>query len=145
MVSQRGVNISPVPAFDLDEEYNVQQAVSKLIANDLVQSAHDCSEGGLFVSLLESAMVKNLGFNIRKSNKSIRNDAFLFGEAQSRIVISVTALNQSKVEDILKSEGIAYENLGIVTSGIITVDTHKFGSITDFATLHQTALEKHLA
>lgn len=145
LVSQRGANISPVPAFDLDEEYNVQQAVSKLIANDLVQSAHDCSEGGLFVSLLESAMVKNLGFNIRKSNKSIRNDAFLFGEAQSRIVISVTALNQSKVEDILKSEGIAYENLGIVTSGIITVDTHKFGSITDFATLHQTALEKHLA
>lgn len=145
IVSQRGVNLSPAPAFDLDEEYNVQQAVSKLIANDLIQSAHDCSEGGLFVSLLESAMVRNLGFRIQKTAATLRNDAFLFGEAQSRIVVSVSATQKANVEAMLNDLGVAFEQLGTVTNGSIEIDGQSFGNVTDFATPYQTSLENYLA
>jgi phosphoribosylformylglycinamidine synthase len=82
------VKNSPAPHFDLDEEYEVHQAVKKVIASGFVESAHDCSDGGLFVTLVESGMKNGLGFDI-STDKNIRKDAFLFGEAQSRVVVTV--------------------------------------------------------
>ena len=76
------VKNSPAPYFNLDTEYNVQQAVKSIIKYKLINSAHDISDGGLFMTLLESAMVNDLGFEIN-SEVSIRKDAFLFGEAQA--------------------------------------------------------------
>lgn len=144
LVSQHGVNLSPAPAFNLDEEFNVQQAVSKLIQSNLIQSAHDCSEGGLFINLLESAMVNNLGFSITKPNNTLRNDAFLFGEAQSRIVVSVSANNQTQVSNLLNQMGVGYEALGTVTDGDIIVNQHDLGKVANFAKPYQTALEEQL-
>src|SRR3546814_8956356 len=56
---------SPAPFFDLDKEFEVQQAIKNLILENLIDSAHDVSDGGLYISLLESAMPRNLGFDIR--------------------------------------------------------------------------------
>lgn len=145
LVSQHKVQLSPAPAFNLDEEYTVQQATSKLIAADLVQSAHDCSEGGLFINLLESAMVRNLGVDIKKSNTDLRNDAFLFGEAQSRIVVSVQAGNATQVETMLNSLNVSFEKLGTVTENNMVIDGVNFGQTTDFAQVYNTSLENALA
>ena len=123
----------------------MQQATSKLIAADLVQSAHDCSEGGLFINLLESAMVRNLGVDIKKSNTDLRNDAFLFGEAQSRIVISVKPNNAAQVETMLNSLNVSFEKLGTVTESNMVIDGANFGQTTDFAQVYNTSLEKALA
>lgn len=144
LVSQRGVELSPAPAFNLDEEHQIQQAVSKLIHQDLVQSAHDCSEGGLFICLLESAMHRNLGFAIHKTNTTLRNDAFLFGEAQSRIVVSVAPTNIQAFETFLAQNNIPFEKLGTVTSGAIAIDEHSFGNTNDYKSIYETALEKEL-
>jgi phosphoribosylformylglycinamidine synthase II len=143
LVSQLGVNLSPAPAFDLDEEFAVQQAVSQLISTDLIQSAHDVSEGGLFISLLESAMVNNLGFNIQKVNSDIRNDAFLFGESQSRIVISASADNAPKIEALLHDLKVNFEKLGTVAKSI-TIDGVDLGNVAEFKTTYNTALENKL-
>ncbi|TAE83404.1 MAG: phosphoribosylformylglycinamidine synthase subunit PurL, partial [Bacteroidetes bacterium] len=145
LVSQHQVQLSPAPAFDLEEEYQVQQATSKLIAADLVQSAHDCSEGGLFINLLESAMVRSLGIDIKKSNADLRNDAFLFGEAQSRIVVSVKPGNAAQVEALLNSLNVSFEKLGAVTESNMVIDGVNFGQTTDFANVYNTSLEKALA
>ena len=59
-----------------------------LIRAKLIVSAHDVADGGLYVALAESAMAGNLGFAI-ETDSEIRKDAFLFGEAQGRIVGSV--------------------------------------------------------
>ncbi len=82
------VQKSPAPYFDLEEEHTLQKVTSSLISNRLVNSVHDISEGGLFVCLMECAMVGNLGFSV-SSDQNVRKDAFLFGESQSRIIISV--------------------------------------------------------
>lgn len=144
LVSQHDVQLSPAPAFDLNEEFSVQQAVSKLIAENLIESAHDVSEGGLFVSLLESAMVNNLGFDIHKTSAELRNDAFLFGEAQSRIVVSVTANHIAEFENKLKTNQIPAERLGVVTNGEITIDGTAFGSTESFKQPYLTSLENLL-
>ncbi len=144
LVSHHNVQLSPAPAFNLDEEYNVQQAISKLISTNLVQSAHDTSEGGLFIALLESAMVNNLGFSISKVNTTLRNDAFLFGEAQSRVVVSVKPGEVEKAEALLRDLGVKFEKLGNVTSGELKVDAVSFGNVEEFKTTYNTSLENKL-
>jgi phosphoribosylformylglycinamidine synthase len=88
LYSYLGVKASPAPHFDLEEEFAVQGAIKELIKKRLIESAHDVSDGGLFAALAESAMPRGLGFNINP-DKNIRLDAFLFGESQSRVVVSV--------------------------------------------------------
>lgn len=120
-----GVPYSPAPHFDLDEEYALQQMLTSLIRGGLLQSAHDVSDGGLFIALLESAMPRNLGFRIQTA-KDLRRDAFLFGEAQSRVVVTVREGRCAAFERMLA--GVGYERLGEVTGGDIVVDgDHWFG------------------
>jgi phosphoribosylformylglycinamidine synthase len=123
-----GVEFSPAPYFDIDEEYHLQQVVADLIKNKLISSAHDVSEGGLFATLCESAFWNNLGFEIN-SNAEVRKDAFLFGESQSRVVVSVKRDNLATLEEALASHGQAYEVIGEVTDGDIIVDAANWGSI----------------
>jgi phosphoribosylformylglycinamidine synthase len=59
-----GVEYSPAPYFDLEEEFAMQQALASIISQKLVSSAHDISEGGLYVSLCESGFWNELGFSI---------------------------------------------------------------------------------
>jgi phosphoribosylformylglycinamidine synthase len=135
---------SPAPWFDLDQEYNMQQAVLKLIGGGLIQSAHDVSEGGLMTCLLESAFVGNLGFEINQTANS-RLDAFLFGEAQGRVVVSVNPAQLANVESLLNSLNLAFEKLGTVTANGINVNGADFGNTVDFANIHQNSLADYLA
>lgn len=134
----------PAPAFDLDEEFKVQRLVQTLIKDSLVESVHDCADGGLFTSLLESSYGNKLGFAV-SNKKGIRMDAFLFGEAQSRIIISCKA---DKLEAILasaKALNCEVEELGTVNTGNILVDNTSYGTVDSYKGLHDTGLEAHLA
>ncbi len=86
--SYHGERRSPAPYFDLEEEFELQQVVKNLIHDRLIASAHDVSDGGLFQCLLEKGLKYGLGFTIQ-TDSEIRTDAFLFGESQSRVVVSV--------------------------------------------------------
>jgi phosphoribosylformylglycinamidine synthase subunit PurL len=144
LVSQHNVQHSPAPHFELDEEFNVQQAVKALIAKNLIQSAHDCSEGGLFIALLESAMHRNLGFAIVDPQNGLRNDAYLFGEAQSRVVVSVKAAQIEVFEQAMSASSAVYEKLGEVTERNIKVGEVDFGQIADFKKTYEQSLETYL-
>jgi phosphoribosylformylglycinamidine synthase II len=136
-----GIELSPAPHFDLDTEYNLQQTLSKLIRDGLVQSAHDVSEGGLFVTLCESGFTGKLGFNIAATTM-VRKDAWLFGEAQSRVVVSV---KPSGIELFQKAmSGLAVEKLGTVTTGEIRIDGEAWKSIAHYKNLYDTAIENTL-
>ena len=139
----RKIENSPVPHFELDEEYAMQQVVTELIANHLVASAHDVSEGGLWITLLESAFEKQLGFDIT-SDADVRLDAFLFGEAQSRVVVSVGEEQEDAFIDKLNTAKIPFSVLGHVTKGDVRVDDLSFGYITDLQNIYESAIEKQL-
>ncbi len=102
-----------LPKLDLDLEKKVQEAVLALISQKLIQSAHDCSEGGLVMALLESAFPKNLGVKIQYA-KNIQKDVLFFGESPSRVVISCAPKNLSALKKILNVQRIPFEVIGEV-------------------------------
>jgi phosphoribosylformylglycinamidine synthase subunit PurL len=137
------VKNSPAPYFNLDTEYNVQQAVRSVIKYKLINSAHDISDGGLFMTLLESAMVNNLGFEI-SSEVSIRKDAFLFGEAQSRVVVSASDDNALKLETELKKQNIPFSKLGTVKGKSVVIDSVNYGTVSDYKHSFDTSIEGYM-
>ncbi len=139
LVSYHGVKKSPTPYFNLDEEYKTQQLLLELIGKSLIQSANDVSDGGLFISLLESAMPRNLGFDIT-TDAEIRPDAFLFGEAQGRIVVTVSQSKETHFIDHMIESGIPFTALGHVTKSEIRVDDVSYGFIADMKREFDNAL-----
>ena len=137
-----GVEFSPAPSFDLEEEYKLQQLTSSLIKQKLIESAHDVSEGGLFITLLESAMTNHLGVEV-KSDNAIRKDAYWFGESQSRIVVSVKP--ELKKDFIAAVGSFSMEELGTVTRGRITIDGNDWGNVSKWKEKYDHAIENLLA
>jgi len=143
LYSYHKVKNTPAPFFDLETEHLIQASISKLIKLKLINSAHDVSDGGLFINLLESSMVNNLGFEIN-SDVSIRKDAFLFGESQSRVVVSISEHQLHSFEAELKKQGAKYSKLGQVKGKNILIDGENFGTIIEFKEGFDTSLEKYL-
>jgi phosphoribosylformylglycinamidine synthase len=136
------VDFSPAPYFDLDEEYKLQRKLAELISKKMVRSAHDVSEGGLFVTLCESAFNCELGFSVI-TNGSIRKDAWLFGEGQSRVIVSVSLAKTGQFEDMLQD--ISFEKIGVVTTGEIVIDGDFWGTIDWWQEKYDTAIENYLS
>ncbi len=139
LVSWHGIRQSPAPYFDLDEEYRLQQVIKQLIKRHLIRSAHDVSDGGLFITLVESAMVNELGFDI-STDDEIRIDAFLFGESQSRVVVTVTQSKMNAFVDFMRKQDFPFLLLGHVTKGEMRVDDHSLGFIYDAKKVYMNTL-----
>ena len=133
------IQYSNCPHFDLEEEFFVQQAVKKAIAGKMVKSVHDVSDGGLFAALVEGVLPRELGFDVR-SNQGIRKDAWLFGESQSRIVVSVGAEQTAAFERFLTAEKVPFEALGAVTGGNLTIDGEDWGNVSGWKRTYETVL-----
>jgi phosphoribosylformylglycinamidine synthase len=144
LVKYHKVNESPCPWFDLDMEYKVQQTIMHLVKNQMISSAHDVSEGGLFITLLESAMPKNLGFDIT-TDAEIRTDAFLFGESQSRVVISVSPEDETAFLDYMMESDVPFMALGHVTKAELRVDDISFGFIKDMKKKYESVIPGYMA
>jgi phosphoribosylformylglycinamidine synthase subunit PurL len=139
LYSYLGVKASPSPYFNLDEEYALQNTVKGLITNRLIQSAHDCADGGLYVALAESAIPNGLGFDII-TDKNFRKDAFLFGEAQSRVVVSISPAKKEAFEKYLTEQKTAFTALGTVTQNTLVVDGELFSLTSEAENLYEGAL-----
>ncbi|HEY2727699.1 MAG TPA: phosphoribosylformylglycinamidine synthase subunit PurL, partial [Parafilimonas sp.] len=143
----KGVELSPAPAFELDEEYVVQKFISTLIKEKIILSAHDISEGGLIVALMESGFNRNLGFDVAADieKDEIRLDAFWLGEAQSRVIVSCSKEKLEEIKHKSASSGIDISVLGSVTKSIIKINNETWGTIEDWKNLYDMAIEKILA
>jgi len=137
-------NFSPAPFFDLEKEFDLQQVTYKLITNKLIQSCHDTSEGGLFIALFESAMHRNLGFEV-VSDKDIRTDAYWFGEAQSRIVVSVKSSEKQNFESFMNQSSSNFALIGTVKGTGMMLDSNSIGSVTEYKNLYDNAIGKVIA
>ena len=102
------------PGIDLDLELAVQKACRKLVSSAVVNSAHDCSDGGLAAALAECALSGGIGAEITAPITQ-RWDAALFGEGQSRIVVSLSADRLADLDEICTAEGVPYLVLGRVS------------------------------
>ena len=138
----QNVEYSPAPYFEIEDEYSLQQMVADLINNKLIQSAHDVSEGGLFITLCESGFNRELGFTL-ETKDDVRQDAYLYGEGQSRVVVTVRADLIGKFENALGD--FPHERIGLVTSGEMLVNGDFWGTIDWWKEEYDSAIENHLS
>ncbi len=135
-----GEEYSPAPYFDLEEEFNMQQAVHSLIKNKLILSAHDISEGGLFVALVESGFNRELGFEVIEKSIGIRKDAYWFGESQGRVVVTIDHNNKHAFTDLLQNMNVPFSEIGKVTANELVVDNENWGRIAEWKEKYDNAI-----
>ncbi|MCE2845272.1 MAG: phosphoribosylformylglycinamidine synthase subunit PurL [Sediminibacterium sp.] len=140
----KGVAHSSAPHFELEEEFALQQLVAQLIKDHSIESAHDISEGGLIVTLLEAAYFNNKGFEVSSNNSSLRKDAYWMGEAQSRVVVTCKAATIATIEAAAAKAGVEITVMGKVTNGAVNVDGEDWGNISVWKNKYDTAIENKL-
>jgi phosphoribosylformylglycinamidine synthase len=134
-----GIKESPAPYFDLEKEFNMQKAVQGLIENKLINAAHDVSDGGLYVTLVEMSIPQDLGFDI-VTDAEVREDSFLFGEGQGRVVVTLTEEMEVQFIEFMLGLNVNITLLGHVTKGKMQVDEEHFGFISEAKAIFQNAL-----
>jgi phosphoribosylformylglycinamidine synthase len=143
LASYHKIQASPAPHFDLEKEYALHQAVKGLIQKSLINAAHDCSDGGLFVTLAEMSFPRGLGFDI-VTDSEIREDAFLFGESQGRVVVALTEDQEEAFIEYMLTTGVNFTLLGHVTKGKFVVDEDHFGFCHEAKDIYDNALAMKL-
>ena len=118
--------VGEAPRLDLELEIAIQRAVLALARSRLIKSAHDLSEGGLAIALAESCILdpkKPMGARITIP-ATIRPDFLLFGEDQSRILISASTTNAEPVQTLLRETNIPFQAIGEVQPNRLTINNH---------------------
>lgn len=144
LYSYLNIKASPAPHFDFETEWRVQESIKTLNRHGWLQSAHDVSDGGLFITLAESAMAGNLGFDIA-IDRSVgpgphRTDSFLFGESQSRVVISITPEQHQHVVGHLEDSIVPFRHLGTVTKSGFVIEKTTIMTVGEAKNLYDNAL-----
>lgn len=110
-----------VPALDLERERMVQAVCLDGIGRGIIRSAHDVSEGGLAVTLAESCIAGEIGAHVSLP-EGMRTDALLFGEAPSRIVVSVAPDDLCALLKLACKAGVPAMLLGCVGDADLTME-----------------------
>jgi len=136
------------PELDLEKEATLQRALVALIQGGLVESAHDCADGGLAVALAEAALPKAVGLNVNLASHALPAEFALFGEDASRVVLSCDPGKLARIKEVAAEYGLFADVLG-ETGGErveIAMDGKSAVSATvaELNEVYESALEKAL-
>ena len=109
-------SISGIPSLDLNKEKELHQLNINLIEQNLINSANDCSDGGLLVSLIEQCLLGDKGFRFTYEIDKSCLIPSLFGEVNSRIIVSIDKSNENSLITELKSSNVPYLKIGEVNN-----------------------------
>ncbi len=144
LYSYCGIKKSPAPEFNIDDEAHLQKAVMKMAKERILHSAHDVSDGGLYITLVESGMAGNLGFEV-ETEQEFRKDAYLFGESPSRIVVSIHPGKVAKMKEICDKNKVRIHKLGEVINEQCMIDGETYLSINEVRNIYDNAIEEIMA
>ncbi len=116
------INDGPPPEVNLTNEKNNGLSVLNLIKNNLIESCHDVSSGGILVALAEMSMASMLGLKINKPKKFTDLNEYFFSEDQGRYLLEIEKDNLDKVESMLKKNNIFYEVIAEVQNDLFEID-----------------------
>jgi phosphoribosylformylglycinamidine (FGAM) synthase-like enzyme len=137
-----GIDRSPAPLIDVGFESRLHDTVRGLIKDHLIISAHNISEGGLFFSLLESAMVEGYGFDMT-SPAEVRLDSFLFSESQGRVIVTVSPARETEFIDFMLQQDFPFSALGHITKEELRIDDISYGSVNQHKEIINLNLKSH--
>ncbi|MGI8787470.1 MAG: phosphoribosylformylglycinamidine synthase subunit PurL [Pyrinomonadaceae bacterium] len=146
------IEAGEVPQIDLDLESKVQQTCLKLADEFLINSAHDCSDGGLAVTISENCFSslnrQAVGAEIDLKDENLSIEALLFSESPSRIVVSLATENLERIKAITEETNCPFQVIGKVTGKILTIKTNEAetvsASVSELETVWKNSLEKLL-
>jgi phosphoribosylformylglycinamidine synthase len=136
------------PELELEREAALQKAVVEMIQEGLVESAHDCSDGGIAVTLAESAFPGGIGAKVNLSSRELPPEFVLFGEDASRVVLSCDPGNLPRIQQMAVKYDLSAEHIGetvpekleIEIDGRVVVSA----AINDLRDVYEEALERAL-
>ena len=136
------------PELDLEQEAALQKAMIELIQEGLIESAHDCSDGGIAIALVEKAFPKGVGARVRLASTGLFDEYALFGEDASRILVSCDPSRVTRIKQVCGKHGIAVETIGetILDRVEISLDGRSVisAAISDLNELYESALQSAL-
>jgi phosphoribosylformylglycinamidine synthase len=136
------------PELDLEKEAALQKAVIELVQLGLLDSAHDCSEGGLAVALAEKAFAKGVGARVNLPSRGLFAEFALFGEDSSRVVVSCDPAALSRIKEVAAKHGIVADVIGetIPDNLEISLDGKLVCSsrVSELSGVYESALESAL-
>jgi len=100
------------PELDLEQEAALQKAMIELIQQGLIESAHDCSDGGIAVALAEKAFTKGIGARVNLTSHGLFEEYAIFGEDASRILVSCDPGGVTRIKEICGNHGVAADVVG---------------------------------
>jgi phosphoribosylformylglycinamidine synthase subunit PurL len=136
------------PGLDVAKEAALQKVIIELIRQGLIDSAHDCSDGGMAVALAEKSFPKNIGARVNIASQGLPTEFVLFGEDASRIVLSCDPARVSRIKEVAADFGIEADVIGetipnhieISLDGKIVVSA----AASDLSNAYESALESAL-
>jgi phosphoribosylformylglycinamidine synthase len=136
------------PELEIEREAALQKAIVEIIQAGLIDSAHDCSEGGVAVTLAEAGLAKGVGMKVNLRGEGLPAEFVLFGEDPSRIVISCDRNNIPGIQQVAVKYGLSLDQLGETISeqvemqldGAVVVSS----PVSELGELYENALEKAL-
>jgi len=142
-----GKKTGPIPELDLNHEKNVQDTVLEAIKQGLIKSAHDCSDGGLAVALAECCITEREKMNGAEVflDDAIRTDCLLFGETQSRIVVTVDSGDAEALFDLCVENHVPIAAIGTVGGPRLKINDLVDIPLSDLEDAYYNSLPKILA
>jgi phosphoribosylformylglycinamidine synthase len=136
------------PALDLEKEATLQRALVAIIQAGLVESAHDCADGGLAVALVEAALPAGVGVNVRLPRQEMALEFLLFGEDASRVVVSCDPIQLQRIQQMAGEYGISADVLGETGTDRVEIAVGEqpviSASVEELRYSYEGALEKAL-
>jgi phosphoribosylformylglycinamidine synthase len=136
------------PALELRREAALQKAIVVMIQAGLVESVHDCSEGGIAVTLAESALQEGIGLRADLNSAGLPPEFVLFGEDASRVVMSCDRRHLSEIEKLAVKYGLSLQVVGETAAGVFEIKLDGMAvvsaAVSELRQVYESALEKTL-
>ena len=134
----------PPPEINLFNEKNNGETLLKLIEEELIESAHDISLGGIIIALSRMCIKGNKGVKLNKLKSLINKFQYFFGEDQGRYIIEITKDNLKKVKEILNNNSVHYDELAIVVEKDIIIDKEPILSVDELILCNKKWLKEYM-
>jgi phosphoribosylformylglycinamidine synthase len=136
------------PALDLEKEATLQRALVAMIQAGLVESAHDCADGGLAVALVEAALPAGIGLTVKLPKQRLALEFRLFAEDASRVVVSCDPTHLARIQQVAEEFDVTAEVLGETGSDRVEIlagdEPVISASVEDLRGAYEGSLEKAL-
>jgi phosphoribosylformylglycinamidine synthase subunit PurL len=136
------------PELDLEKAATLQRALVAMIEAGLVESAHDCADGGLAVALVEAALPGGVGLNVRLPKRKLPLEFLIFGEDASRVVISCDPAQLPRIQQLVEEYDVFADVLGETGSDRVEISVGGelvvLASVAELREAYEGALEKAL-